>query len=102
MARTADSSKWYLPLVAGLESVSRSTPQGQYPAEGLIDGLPGPCTKPWPGMVLWLDSASSVSTEKAGSSIYRVRDRSGNENNAVQGTPSLQPQDNLPGYNFKD
>lgn len=100
--RNEASSKWYIPLVASTESVARSGALGEFDPNDLIDGLPDPCKQPWPGMVLWLDSATPTSVEKVGSDIFKVRDRSGAENHATQGVPALRPQDFNPGFNFKD
>lgn len=102
MPRNSDNSKWYIPLVASTESVARSGGLGESDPNELIGGLPDPCKIPWSGMVLWLDTGVTQSVEKTGSSIYRVRDRSGNENHATQGLPALMPQDFNPGINFKD
>lgn len=100
--RTPASSKWYIPLVASTESVARSGSLGVSDPADLIDGLPDPCKQAWPGMVLWLDTATPSSIEKTGDNIFRVRDRSGKENHATQGVPALMPQDFNPGLNFKD
>jgi hypothetical protein len=100
--RNATNSKWYIPLVASTESVSRSGGLGEADPDDLIGNLPDPCKQPWPGMVLWLDANSATSIQKTGTAIFKVLDRSGKENHATQGNPALRPVDLVPGLNFKD
>lgn len=85
--RTADSSKWFLPLVAGPEIADRSGPRVTL---DLPDVLPG--AAPWilPGLVLWLDAVQGAITLPAGG-VYRWIDQSGEANHAVQPLTAAQP-----------
>jgi len=47
------------------------------------------------GLTLWLDAADTTSITESGGSVSQWDDKSGNSNNAVQGTSSAQPKTNF-------
>jgi hypothetical protein len=100
--RDVVNSRWYIPLVASTEVVRRSGDLATFDPGNTIGTLPTAPVTPMNDAVMWLDSSIATSIFKTGDSIYRVRDRSGNENNAVQDIPAQQPQDDVPGFNFTD
>lgn len=102
MSRSLTSSRWYIPLVASTEVVRRSGDLAIFNPGDIVGTLPTLPPRPQDDAVMWLDSALATSVFKTGDSIYRVRDRSGNENNATQGVPAQQPQDDEPGFDFTD
>ncbi len=103
MSRTVESSKWYIPLVAGTELADRSGALGQLPPGDLLGQLPSiPCYQ-LSGLVLWLDGASGSSKKiAAGGGIYKWLDRSGNANHALQNTPAYRPASTADGVDLKD
>jgi len=100
--RDVANSRWYIPLVASTEVVRRSGDLATFDPGNTIGTLPTAPITPMSDAVMWLDSALATSIFKTDDSIYRVRDRSGNENNATQGVPAQQPLDDEPGFDLRD
>lgn len=92
MPRNETNSKWYVPLVAGLETSRRSGALTTYDPRSLIGQLP--TAPPWmlSGLVLWLDAAVTSSLKiMPDGGVYRWEDQSGLKNNATQPSASQRP-----------
>lgn len=101
MNRTSDSSKWFVPLVAGVELVKQTPGLRQAPIT-LVGNLPV-VQAVWPGTLLWVDAASTSSTKTTRRSsndwVYQWMDRSGNGRHLYQNIYLRQPRiDTLGSY----
>lgn len=103
MARTPDSSKWYIPLVAGTEVSRRSGNLTTFDPDDLIGQLPDKPCYVYPGLVLWLDSAATSTVRATPTNkVFRWEDRSGNSRHATEDDPAYQPLRTADGIDFKD
>lgn len=100
--RDVANSRWYIPLVASTEVVRRSGDLTTFDPDNIVGTLPTPPATPMSDAVMWLDSALVTSVFVTDGAIYKVRDRSGNENNATQGVLAQQPLDSAPGFYMID
>ena len=100
-SNAADASTIFSPLSPNMGGSKYSSLAAQLARENLIsthgwtitDG--GLAAGAAAGPVLWLDAADTTSITESGGSVSQWDDKSGNSNNAVQGTSSAQPKTNF-------